>query len=32
MHREKYPPTKDRRDTGSVDFVIEKIRNFIKVS
>jgi len=25
MHREKYPSTKDCRDIGSVDFVIEKM-------
>ncbi len=25
MHREKYPPTKGRRDIGSVDFAIEKM-------
>jgi hypothetical protein len=31
MHHKKYPATKDRRDIGSVDFAIEKIRNFIRV-
>ena len=25
MNRKKYPPTKDRRDVGSVDIAIEKM-------
>jgi len=32
MQRKKYPPTKDRRDIGSVDFTIEKMMAAREVS